>query len=147
MTQAERRPTHERSNSREALPRALVGRRRPTFLEHDNTAASQAANYYKPSQGQNRCAMEIDGERVLVDVSTFTTMKNERAVVLRHDGSIGIEFVTTEEGYPRSHGMRTAYGQSYESPYGGTMRDCLTVIGRVIEPEIFSGLTIEGELQ
>lgn len=33
MTQAERRPRYERSNAREQLPRALVGRRRQPFLE------------------------------------------------------------------------------------------------------------------
>ncbi|WP_128636223.1 hypothetical protein [Bradyrhizobium lupini] len=108
MTHAARRAEPARSNAREQLPRALVGRRRPTFLEHDIAAAPQAAHYYRPSQGQNRCAMEIDGERVLVDVSTFT-IHDERAVVLRHDGSIGIEFVSTEESYPQHNGRRTAW--------------------------------------
>ncbi|OOO25581.1 hypothetical protein [Agrobacterium sp. YIC 4121] len=145
MTHASRRHEPARSNAREQLPRALVGRRRPTFLEHDIAAAPQAAHYYRPSQGQNRCAMEIDGERVLVDVSTFTNMKNERAVVLRHDGSIGIELVSTEDDYPRPYGTRSAFGQSYRSPHGGTMRDCLTVVGKVIDPEIFHGVTIDGE--
>lgn len=146
MTHAARRHEPARSNAREQIPSALVGRR-STFLEDDNTAAIQAAHYYKPSNGQNRCAMEIDGERVLADVGTFTKMKNERAVVLRHDGSIGIELVSTEDDYPRPHRSRTAWGQRYKGNDGATHRDCLTVIGRVIEPEIFSGLTIEGELQ
>lgn len=144
MTHAARRHEPARSNSREALPRALVGRR-PTFIEHDNVAASKAAHYYPPRQGQNRCAMEIDGERVLVDVGAFTNMKDERAVVLRHDGSIGIELVSTEDNYPRPNGTRTAFGQSYKGSDGGMHRPCLTVIGKVIEPEFFSGLTIDGE--
>ncbi len=116
-------------NARETLPRSLVGRR-PPVLEHSR---------------QNRCAMEIDGERVLVDVGTFTNMKNERAVVLRHDGSIGIEFVSNEDDYPRPNSMRTALGPRYEGTDGFTHRDCLTVIGKVIEPENFSGITIDGE--
>lgn len=144
MTHAARRHEPARSNAREQLPRALVGRRRTTFLEHETTAASQAAHYYRPSQGQNRCAMEIDGERVLVDVSAFT-IHDERAVVLRHDGSIGIEFVSTEESYPRHNGRRTAWGPSRKSYDGGIVREAVTVIGKVIEPELFYGVTIDGE--
>ncbi len=57
MTHAERRPQHERSNSREALPRALVGRR-PTFLEEfaienaDRFRVGEMINVSKPDGTQ-----------------------------------------------------------------------------------------------
>ncbi len=49
----------------EALPRRLVGRR-PSAMQHSQTS-SAAMCAYAPPAGQNRCAMEIGGERVLVD--------------------------------------------------------------------------------
>ncbi len=126
----------------EALPRRLVGRR-PSAMQHSQTS-SAAMCAYAPPAGQNRCAMEIDGERVLVDVGSYN-LSGERAVVLRHDGSIAIETVFTEEDYPRHLGKRSAWGPRREAPSGGITREAVTVIGKIIEPEIFHGVTIDGE--
>ncbi|WP_416408112.1 hypothetical protein [Agrobacterium rosae] len=127
----------------EALPRRLVGRR-PAAMQQSQTS-SAAMCEYAPAAGQNRCAMEIDGERVLVDVGSYN-LKGERAVVLRHNGTIGIEVVEIREDMPNRHlGPRSAYGPKYKSPDGFVMTDCVTVIGKIIEPEIFHGVTIDGE--
>jgi hypothetical protein len=58
MTQAARRSEPTRSNAREQLPRALVGRRRPTFLEEftmenaDRFKAGDMLNVSKPDGSQ-----------------------------------------------------------------------------------------------
>lgn len=58
MTQAERRHHPIMGNSREALPRALVGRRRPSFLEEftmenaDRFKAGDMMNVSKPDGTQ-----------------------------------------------------------------------------------------------
>lgn len=127
----------------EALPRRLVGRR-PAAMQQSQTS-SVAMCAYAPAAGQNRCAMEIDGERVLVDVGSYN-LKGERAVVLRHNGTIGIEVVEIREDMLNRHlGPRSAYGPKYKSPDGFVMTDCVTVIGKIIEPDIFHGVTIDGE--
>lgn len=127
----------------EALPRRLVDRRSAAMQQ--SQTSSEALCAYSPAAGQNRCAMEIDGERVLVDVGSFR-LKGERAVVLRHNGTVGIEVVEIREDMPNRHlGPRSAYGPKYKSPDGFVMTDCVTVIGKVIEPEIFRGVTIDGE--
>ncbi len=127
----------------EALPRRLVGRRPAAMQQSQTSSAAMCA--YSPATGQNRCAMEIDGERVLVDVGSYN-LKGERAVVLRHDGSIAIEMVEVDEDRPsRPVGQRSAWGPRRTGPHGGIMREAVTVIGKVIEPEIFHGVTIDGE--
>lgn len=131
-------------NARETLPRSLVGRRPTTMQLSQSSSAAMCA--YVPASGQNRCAMEIDGERVLVDVGSYN-LKGERAVVLRQNGTIGIEVVEIREDAPNRHlGPRSAYGPKYKSPDGFVMSDCVTVIGKVIEPEIFRGVTIDGDV-
>lgn len=58
MAAASRRPEVERSNAREQLPRALVGRRRPSFLEDfamenaDRFKAGEMLNVAKPDGSQ-----------------------------------------------------------------------------------------------
>nr|WP_312968014.1 hypothetical protein [Brucella intermedia] len=82
---------------------------------------------------QNVCAMIIDGEPVWVDINKYDGAG--RAVVLEHDGRVRIQDVEPEVINFKPFGARTALGQRFESPFGGTARNSVAVIGMVIETE------------
>lgn len=78
-------------------------------------------------------AMVIDGEPVVVDVNDYHVPEGERAVVLRHDGSMSVWPVSHIEGGYSGAGVRSAYGPRVPSKHGGTMREGCVIVGRVIE--------------
>lgn len=78
-------------------------------------------------------AMVIDNEPVVVDVNDFNVPEGERAVVLRHDGSMAVWPVSYIEGGYSGAGKRSAYGPRVPSKHGGTMREGCVIVGRVIE--------------
>lgn len=79
-------------------------------------------------------AMVVDGEPVVVDVHDHNIAPNERAVVMKHSGELAIERVERLEHNPTMFAKpRGAYGPRKPSPYGGTMREAVVIVGRVIE--------------
>lgn len=82
---------------------------------------------------QNACAMIIDGEPVWVDINKYDGAG--RAVVLEHDGRVRIQDVEPEVINFKPFGARTALGQRFKSPFGGTARNSVAVIGMVIGAE------------
>ncbi|MGY6251651.1 hypothetical protein ACXIUS_29695 [Bosea thiooxidans] len=78
----------------------------------------------------NLCAMVVDGEAVFVDTTGYTGLKEDRAVVLRHDGTLGIEKVTSREGN-NFFGLRSALGPSYKKG-SVTHRNGVIVLGRIM---------------
>ncbi len=82
---------------------------------------------------QNACAMIIDGEPVWVDINKYHGAG--RAVVIEHDGRIRIQDVEPEVINFKPFGARTALGQRFKSPFGGTARNSVAVIGMVIGAE------------
>lgn len=79
-------------------------------------------------------AMVVNGEPVVVDVHDHNVAPNERAVVMRHNGDLAIERVERLEHNPTMFAKpRGAYGPRKPSPYGGTMREAVVIVGRVIE--------------
>lgn len=82
---------------------------------------------------QNVCAMIIDGEPVWVDINKYDG--SGRAVVLEHDGRVRIQDVEPEVINFKPFGARTALGQRFKSPFGGTARNSVAVIGMVIGAE------------
>ncbi|MEL4069938.1 hypothetical protein WKW50_07295 [Ochrobactrum sp. GPK 3] len=82
---------------------------------------------------QNMCAMVIDGEPVWVDINKYDGAG--RAVVLEHDGRVRIQDVEPEVINFKPFGARTALGQRFKSPFGGTARNSVAVIGMVIGAE------------
>lgn len=82
---------------------------------------------------QNACAMIIDGEPVWVDINKYDGAG--RAVVIEHDGRIRIQDVEPEVINFKPFGARTALGQRFKSPFGGTARNSVAVIGMVIGAE------------
>lgn len=87
----------------------------------------------QPTQ-PNFCAMVIDGEPVFVDVNSYTGAG--RAVVIGHDGQLRIEQVEPNTMGFRPFGARTALGERYPGPHGGTARNSLVVVGMVMEPNV-----------
>lgn len=82
---------------------------------------------------QNVCAMIIDGEPVWVDINKYDGAG--RAVVIEHDGRVRIQDVEPEVINFKPFGARTALGQRFKSPFGGTARNSVAVIGMVIGTE------------
>lgn len=79
-------------------------------------------------------AMVVGGEPVVVDVHDHNVAPNERAVVMRHNGELAIERVERLDHNPTMFAKpRGAYGPRKPSPYGGTMREAVVIVGRVIE--------------
>lgn len=79
-------------------------------------------------------AMVVNGEPVVVDVHDHNVAPNERAVVMRHNGELAIERVERlEHNQTMFAKPRGAYGPRKPSPYGGTMREAVVIVGRVIE--------------
>lgn len=79
-------------------------------------------------------AMVVDGEPVVVDVHDHNVAPNQRAVVMKHGGELAIEHVERLEHNPTMFAKpRGAYGPRKPSPYGGTMREAVVIVGRVIE--------------
>lgn len=92
----------------------------------------------------NRCAMQIDGEQVWVDIENFNVMPGQRAVIIEYGGRMCIQEVEPETNGFKPLGARTALGERYPTPFGTTARNSVVIVGVVIEP--FTGLTIEGEV-
>lgn len=79
-------------------------------------------------------AMVVNGEPVVVDVNDYNIAPNERAVVMKHGGELAIERVERLDHNPTMFAKpRGAYGPRKPSPYGGTMREAVVIVGRVIE--------------
>ena len=79
------------------------------------------------------CAMVVEGVPVFVDTTTYTGLNEDRAVVLRHDGTLGIESVTSRIGN-NFFGPRSALGPSYKDGTA-THRNGVVVIGKVMGEE------------
>ena len=78
-------------------------------------------------------AMVVDGEPVVVDVNDYDIAPNQRAVVMKHGGELAIERVERLDHNPTMFAKpRGAYGPRRPSPYGGTMREAVVIVGRVI---------------
>ncbi|MCU6244286.1 hypothetical protein, partial [Enterobacter asburiae] len=90
----------------------------------ERVAASLQQPELKP---QNVCAMIIDGEPVWVDVNKYDG--DGRAVVIEHDGRMRIQSVERETINLKPFGERTALGPRFRSPYGGTCRNSVAVVG------------------
>jgi phage regulator Rha-like protein len=88
----------------------------------------------QPAAQPNFCAMVIDGEHVFVDINRFDG--HGRAVVIQHDGKMRIQNVEPDAHNLRTFGARSALGERYKSPHGGTMRNSVAIVGMVMEPHI-----------
>ncbi|WP_142628069.1 helix-turn-helix domain-containing protein, partial [Rhizobium sp. P007] len=88
----------------------------------------------QPATQPNFCAMVIDGEHVFVDINRFDG--HGRAVVIQHDGRMRIQNVEPDAHNLRTFGARSALGERYKSPHGGTMRNSVAIVGMVMEPHI-----------
>lgn len=110
---------HITKSERIALPRRLVPRR----AEHRN---------------ENRCAMIINGERLLVNINVTEIAPGTRAVVINSVGQLVIQKCDPNTYDTKSHGAVTALGPSYKSPYGGVCRDVVIVVGTVLASEAYT---------
>lgn len=108
------------------------------------TANAEGMSICRPQHAPNSCAMEIDGERVLVDINRFDG--RGRAVVIQHDGVMRIQTVEPDPYNLRTFGARSALGERFMGPHGNICRNTVAIVGMVIEPEIFQGTTIEGRV-
>ncbi|WP_201736463.1 LuxR C-terminal-related transcriptional regulator, partial [Rhizobium sp. P007] len=88
----------------------------------------------QPATQPNFCAMVIDGEHVFVDINRFDG--RGRAVVIQHDGTMRIQHVEPDAHNLRTFGARSALGERYKSPHGGTMRNSVAIVGMVMEPQL-----------
>ncbi|QIX21414.1 hypothetical protein FOB41_09840 [Agrobacterium pusense] len=88
----------------------------------------------QPSTRPNFCAMVIDGEHVFVDINRFDG--HGRAVVIQHDGKMRIQHVEPDAHNLRTFGARSALGERYKSPQGGTMRNSVAIVGMIMEPQL-----------
>ncbi|MDH2091148.1 BRO family protein [Rhizobium pusense] len=88
----------------------------------------------QPAVQPNFCAMVIDGEHVFVDINRFDG--RGRAVVIQHDGTMRIQHVEPDAHNLRTFGARSALGERYKSPHGGTMRNSVAIVGMVMEPQL-----------
>src|SRR5690606_23755416 len=87
-----------------------------------------------------------DGEPVWVDINKYDGAG--RAVVLEHDGRVRIQDVEPEVINFKPFGARTALGQRFKSPFGGTARNSVAVIGMVIgaeKPDIQNATAVQIE--
>lgn len=76
--------------------------------------------------------MFVQGEAVVVDTADYELPKGTEAVVVNHDGSLGVERV---EHDPGSHsGERRGWGEYRQHPEISTarMRPGVTILGRVL---------------
>lgn len=81
----------------------------------------------------NFCAMVIDGEHVFVDINDYKVQPGDRAVVVDHAGRIFIEAVDPETYGFKPMGPRSAVGPRYRHASGGTARNTVMIVGKVIE--------------
>lgn len=81
----------------------------------------------------NLCAMQIDGERVWVDIENIDFEAGTRAAVI-DQGRIKIQRIAPFRNDYRPMGERSAYGESYDSGRGTTCRNHVVVIGAVVNP-------------
>lgn len=88
----------------------------------------------QPAVQPNFCAMVIDGEHVFVDINRFDG--RGRAVVIQHDGTMRIQHVEPDAHNLRTFGARSALGERYKSPHGGTMRNSVAIVGMIMEPQL-----------
>ena len=88
----------------------------------------------QPAAQPNFCAMVIDGEHVFVDINRFDG--RGRAVVIQHDGTMRIQHVEPDAHNLRTFGARSALGERYKSPQGGTMRNSVAIVGMIMEPQL-----------
>jgi len=88
----------------------------------------------QPATQPNFCAMVIDGEHVFVDINRFDG--HGRAVVIQHDGKMRIQNVEPDAHNLRTFGARSALGERYKSPHGGTMRNSVAIVGMIMEPQL-----------
>lgn len=88
----------------------------------------------QPAVQPNFCAMVIDGEHVFVDINRFDG--RGRAVVIQHDGTMRIQHVEPDAHNLRTFGARSALGERYKSPQGGTMRNSVAIVGMIMEPHL-----------
>lgn len=88
----------------------------------------------QPAVQPNFCAMVIDGEHVFVDINRFDG--RGRAVVIQHDGTMRIQHVEPDAHNLRTFGARSALGERYKSPQGGTMRNSVAIVGMIMEPQL-----------
>lgn len=96
----------------------------------------------------NLCAMQIDGERVWVDIENINFEAGIRAAVI-DNGRIRIQRIEPFRNDYRPMGDRSAYGEAYDSGRGTACRTHVVVIGAVVNPndlQQISGNVIEGEL-
>lgn len=85
----------------------------------------------------NLCAMVVGGRPVFVDTTAYAGLDNDLAVVVRHDGSLGLEAATSREGN-NFFGPRSALGCPYKE--GATScRNGVVVIGKVMGANLPSG--------
>ncbi|APY14319.1 hypothetical protein BKD02_08625 [Brucella sp. 09RB8910] len=122
------KPIHVRKHDRRTSTKIDDAIRLRTNIDRLETVADTIAP--KP---QNMCAMVIDGEPVWVDINKYDGAG--RAVVLEHDGRVRIQDVEPEVINFKPFGARTALGQRFKSPFGGTARNSVAVIGMVIGAE------------
>ncbi|RRY11403.1 hypothetical protein EGJ58_07010 [Brucella anthropi] len=122
------KPVHVREHDRRTSTKINDAIKLKRNIDRLETVADTIAP--KP---QNVCAMIIDGEPVWVDINKYDG--SGRAVVLEHDGRVRIQNIEAEYLGFKPFGARTALGQRFKSPFGGTARNSVAVIGMVIGAE------------
>lgn len=124
----DKKPVHVREHDRRTSTKVDDAIKLKRNIDRLETVADTIAP--KP---QNVCAMIVDGEHVWVDINKYDGAG--RAVVLEHDGRVRIQDVEPEVINFKPFGARTALGQRFKSPFGGTARNSVAVIGMVIGAE------------
>lgn len=96
-------------------------------------ATAQIHAIAEASQPRFLSAMVVDGEPVVVDVADHDIRNGERAVVILADGRVSIEPVSKNQSGVAGFGERSALGSPYRGKDGGTHRDGVVIVGKVLE--------------
>lgn len=113
------------------------------FKINDLTGES-TSHFEMTRDGFALLAMSFTGSRALkfklAYIAQFNAMEeelrqrdDEEQVIIRWDGRLAVEAVSKVEAGTKNFGERSAFGQPYRGPYGGTCRDGVVIIGRVLE--------------
>lgn len=129
------KPVHVREHDRRTSTKIDDALKLKTNIDRlESVVATLEVASIQPSTQPNFCAMVIDGEHVFVDINRFDG--HGRAVVIQHDGKMRIQHVEPDAHNLRTFGARSALGERYKSPQGGTMRNSVAIVGMIMEPQL-----------
>lgn len=83
------------------------------------------------AQSEKLCAVNIHGTRLVVDLSDHAIRQGDYALIIDHQGEIDIQSFDEMQG---DVGPRKAVTNAVAVRHGGTSRDIVTVVGKVVSP-------------